>query len=113
MKTIHYALLPLAVCLLIFAGCKKAEPVSSAQQFHGINVDLPKLDTDFAAAAPDVHESLTTVKRYFRYAQFPEALAELEKLSQNASLTEPQKKLVTDLISQTKQVIAAPPAPGQ
>lgn len=113
-KTTKFLLPILAVCLLALAGCKKAEPEGTALQFHGINVDLPKLDAAFANATPDVQESLTLIPRFFRYAQFPQALMELDKLSSNPSLTEPQKKLVMDLIEQTKQVIAkTPPQPGQ
>jgi hypothetical protein len=112
MKTTGRILIPiLAVCFLALAGCKKAEPEVSGVQFHGINVDLPKLDTAFANATPDVQASLTSIPRFFRYAQFPEALMELDKLANNPSLTESQKKLVADLIEQTKQVIAKTPAP--
>ena len=115
MKTTKLLLPILAVSLLALAGCKKAEPEGTAVQFHGINVDLPKLDTAFADASPEVQASLTSVKGFFRYAQFPQALMELDKLSNNPGLAEPQKKLVMDLIEQTKQVIAnaPPPAPAQ
>ncbi len=114
MKMTDSFFLILAVCLLAFSGCKKADQQSSAPQFHGVNVDLPKLDTEFATVGPEVQDSLSLVKRFFRYAQFPQALMELDKLSNNPSLTEPQKKLVKDLIEQTKQVITkTPPPPGQ
>ena len=69
---------------------------------------------EFATTGQDVQASLNLVKRYFRYAQFPEALVELGKLSNNSNLTEPQKKLVNDLLTQTRQEISkAPPNPGQ
>ena len=41
-----------------------------------------------------------------RYGQHAEALAELEKLAANASLTEPEKKVVNDVIGQVKQLLA-------
>ena len=113
MKTTKSLLVILTACLLVPVACKKAEPEASGVQFHGINVDLPKIETEFAAAAPAVRESLTLVQRFFRYAQFPQALMELDKLSKDPSLTEPQKKLVMDLIEQTKQVVAKTPASGQ
>ena len=104
----------LAVCLMTLTGCKKADQQGSVQQFHGINVDWPKLDAEFAKASQDVQENLTLVKRFFRYAQFPQALMELDKLSNNPNLTEPQKKLVNDLIQQTRQEITkVPTQPGQ
>ena len=52
--------------------------------------------------------------RAFRYALFTNALVELDKLVSNPKLTDAQKTLVSDLIEQTKRVIAkAPPAPEQ
>jgi hypothetical protein len=96
------------------AGCKKADQQGSAQQFYGINVDWPKLDAEFAKASSDVQDSVSLVKRFFRYGQFPQALMELDKLSNNPNLAESQKKLVNDLLEQTKQVVAkAPPPSGQ
>lgn len=113
MKTTNFFSLVVAVGLLALAGCKKADQPGSVEQFHGINVDLPKLDTEFAKSGADVQDSLTLVKRFFRYAQFPQALMELDKLSKNPNLTEPQKKLVNELIEQTRQVITkSPPLPG-
>lgn len=112
MKTTKLLLFIFAGCLLSFAGCKKAEPEATTVQYNGINVDLPKLGTEFAEADPVLKESITSIQLSFRYGQFPQALVELDKLSSNASLTEPQKKLVTDLIEQTKQVINSAP-PGQ
>jgi len=51
-------------------------------------------------------------KRHIRYERFPQALVELNKLAQNPGLSEPQKKVVSALIEQTKQVIAKG-LPGQ
>ncbi len=111
--TTKFLLVILAGCLLSLAGCKKAEPEGTTMQFHGINVDLPKLETEFANAGPGVRDSLSQVQRFFRYAQFPQALVELDKLSKDPSLSESQKKLVLDLIEQTKQVINKTPPAGQ
>ena len=99
---------------MTLTGCKKEDHQGSAQQFHGVNVDWPKLETEFAKAGQDVQDSLNLAKRFLRYAQFPQALMELDKLSNNPSLTDSQKKLVNDLIQQTKQeVTKAPAQPGQ
>ena len=115
MKTTNFVFSILAVCVVAFAGCKKADQSQGfSQQYYGINVDWPKLDTEFANAGQGVQDGVTLVKRFFRYAQFPQALMELDKLSNNPNLTEPQKKLVNTLIEQTRQVIIkAPPQPGQ
>jgi hypothetical protein len=112
MKTTNLLFPVLAVCLLAFAACKKSDPTQeSAQAYHGIQVDWTKFDAEFANAGSDVQASVTSVKRFFRYAQFPQALVELDKLLNNSSLTESQMKLVNDLIEQTKKAIekALPP----
>ena len=118
MKTLRFVPLALAIGLTTVAGCKKSDAPGSAPgtatQINGVNVDLPKLDVEFASAAPELQEGVNLLRRAFRYAQFPQALMELEKLSTNPGLSESQKKLVADLLEQTKQVIAkSPPPPGQ
>jgi hypothetical protein len=104
-------LLILAVGSLTFAGCKKTGRQESEQQFHGVKVDEPKLDAEFARADPDALASVSMVKRCLRYAQFPQALDELDRLSRNPNLTESQKKLVNDLSEQIKNAIAKAPPP--
>ena len=114
MKATHVFLLVLTSCLLGLAACNKTDPAKqSAQAYHGIQVDWTKFDAEFASAGPDVQGSINLLKRFFRYAQFPEALVELDKLSNNSGLTEPQKKLVNDLIEQTKKAIEKAPPPAQ
>ena len=114
MKTLNCLFPVLAVCIVAFAGCKKEDPAkAAAQAYHGINVDWVKLDAVFATAGQETQDNITLVKRFFRYAQFPQALIELDKLSNNPNLTEPQKKLVTDLFEQTKKAIENTPAPEQ
>ena len=115
MKTTHWMFMALTVCILALAGCKKAEDEPGPTPvYYGVKVDLPKLDTEFTSASQDVQASAAMVKHFLRYAQLPQALAELGKLAKNPSLSEIQKKVVNDLIEQTKQVIAnSRPSPGQ
>lgn len=115
MKTTHWIFTALTICSVALAGCKKAgEEPGPIPVYYGVKmVDLPKLDTDFANASQDVQSSVSSVKRLLRYAQFPQAVAELGKLANNPNLSEPQKQVVNGLIEQTKQAIAnskAPPA---
>jgi hypothetical protein len=115
MKTTNWVLAILAVLLLALAGCRKSEQrVAPPREFFGVKVDLPRLDADFTDASPDVQDSVSLIKQFFRYGQFPQAMVELNKLSNTPNLTKPQKKLVNDLLEQTKQVVTkAPPPPGQ
>ena len=114
MKTTNLVFPILAASLVAFAGCKKADQSKElAQAYHGVIVDWSKLDSEFANAASDVQASISSVKRFLRYGQFPQALMDLDKLSTNPNLTEPQKKLVNNLIEQTKKEIDKAPPPGQ
>ena len=114
MKKINWIFPILLVCLAVVAGCKKEETGGPPQEYYGVKVDWRKLDAVFTNSSPEVQASVTLLLQDFRYAQFSKALADLDKLSNDPSLTPPQKKLVTDLTEQTKQVIAkAPPEPAK
>ncbi|MCX6913268.1 MAG: hypothetical protein WCK27_02325 [Verrucomicrobiota bacterium] len=114
MKAIIGIWAPLAICLLASAGCKKSgEAAPPKTDYHGVSVDWPKLDTEFANSDPEVQAITYLAKRHIRYERFPEALVELEKLSSNSKLTEAQQKVVSALTEQTKQAIAKAPPPGQ
>ena len=102
----------LLIGLIVSAGCKKAEPTAGPpSEFEGVKVDLQKLDAEFASASPEVQERVSVLKRFYRYGQYPRAIAELDQLSTTPNLAESQKKLLNELIEQTKQVIAKAPEP--
>jgi hypothetical protein len=95
-------------------GCKKELPQPDAPTFFGVRVDLPRLDTQFGQVSQDAAVNIAVIKRDFRYSQFMQAMMELDKLANDPSLNEAQKKVVAELLEQTKQVIAKAPAqPGQ
>jgi hypothetical protein len=104
----------LVLCLAALSGCKKSTQDPPSPNYYGVQVDLPKLDLQFTNASPETLTSVTLVKRYFRYSQFMQAMMELDKIANDSSLTQVQKKTIADLLEQTKQVIAKAPAqPGQ
>ena len=115
MKTNLWAVVFCGFGLLCFSACKRSQaPVGPPQEFYGAKLEWAKLDPAFADAPEQTKATVALADRAFRYAQFPQGLEALDKLSNDPSLNEPQKKLVNDLIEQTKQVIAkAPPPPGQ
>ena len=94
--------------MVAMTGCKKSEKQTTGPrtQYLGVQVDWPKLDTEFTNAAPEVMATAAEIKRDFRYSLFPQAMVALDKLSNTPNLTESQKKLVNDLMEQTRQVIA-------
>jgi hypothetical protein len=113
MKTTNRLYAAFAAYSLAFASCKRAEPIGPTVDFYGVKVDWPRLD-EVTNAGPDALASVYMIKRSFRYEMFPQAMVELDRLSSNPNLNEPQKKIVSDLIDQTKQVIIkAPPQAGQ
>jgi hypothetical protein len=69
-------------------------------------VDGPKLQEAFSGAAPELQGPVNEFMRGLRNRQYVNSLQALDKLANNPSLTEPQKKVVADTIEQLKQVIA-------
>jgi len=103
----------LALFALAFGACQKSEPARGlAREYDGVKVEWPRLETEFTDASPETQMIISTALHAFRYGQFPQALLELNKLAQVPGLTDTQKKLIADLIEQTKQVIAKAPRHG-
>ena len=105
----------IGVCLAGLAGCKKAEQSQpeGTVQLYGVTVAIPKLDTEFQNAPPNVQAAVTQVKNAYRFGQYGKMIVELDKLANIPALTEPQKKLANDLIEQMRQVIAKAPERAQ
>lgn len=103
-----------AAGVLASGGCKKAEappPAPATVQVAGVKLDVPKLDTEFQAASPEIQAALTEIKKSYRGGRFAQMAAQLEALGNNPGLTAPQKKLVGDLLEEVKQLLAKIPAP--
>jgi len=113
MKTQALALGALAACLFGSAGCKKAQapPPPGAVQMAGVNLDLPKLEQEFQTASTEARSAVSQIRRLFRSGRLVTMLQELDKLSDDPSLTESQKKVVSDVIEQTRQVLTKIPTP--
>jgi hypothetical protein len=113
-KTINWMLVVLAAGLLAAVGCKKAPPVMGVPKYNGVSVDIPKVQEAFANnTAPEVQGQLTQLAFGMRYGDYMKSLMALDKLLNDPSTTEPQKKIVTEVIEQIKQAMAnqAKPAP--
>ena len=111
-KTMKWLALVLATCLLAVAGCSKAPKLPEHQDVNGVSVDLPKLQQAFMGSPPDVLNDVSQVAFGIRYGDYMKSLAALDKLSNNTSITEPQKKVVNDVIEQVKKVLAQGQAPA-
>jgi hypothetical protein len=111
MKTANWMMMFLLAGALALAGCgKQAKPVASVAD--GVTVDVPKLREAFATAAPEVQTSVNEVVQGIRYTDYPRCFAALDKLGAAPGITEPQKKILSQVTEQLKQAAgkaAAPP----
>jgi len=100
--------------LALLTGCGKSNKVPPAAQIDGVTVDLPKLQKALEANTnPDVRNQITQVAFGVRYGDYPKALMALDQLSNNANVSEAEKKVVNEVLEQVKQVAQKAPAPAQ
>ena len=111
MKTTNWILSVFAVGMLVLCGCGKSG--STADKNLEANPAI-KFSQAFTAPSPELQASISKVMLSVRYGQYPEAIVELDKLVNDATLTEAQKKAVNDMIEHVKKAAsgggAAPPA---
>lgn len=112
MKMINWMAVVLAAGMLTFVGCKRQEKLPDSQEVAGVSVDLPKLQKAFEGAKPEILDQVTQVSFGLRYGDYMKSLAALDKLSSDTTITEAQKKVITDVIEQVKKVMAQAPAPA-
>jgi hypothetical protein len=95
---------------LFVVGCGKGK-TPPPPAYNQVTVDLPKLQQAFVDAAPELKQSVSMVQRNLRYSDYEKALMSLDELVNNPAVTEPQKKVVNEVIGQIKKVMGqAPPA---
>jgi len=98
---------PLCLTLAV-TGCgkkEKAGPVAVA------TIDATRLRPALSSASPETKAMADAAMVSLQQSDWPGALANLEKLAADPSLTPAQKKVVTEVADQLKQRLAAPP-PG-
>jgi hypothetical protein len=107
MKTTYWVLGIVVAGLLAFAGCSKSnKPVAQ----HGA-VDIMKFRQAFPTPTPDQQNNISKVTQGVRYRLYPRALEALDKLNADPSLTDAQKKAVSDMIEGINQAMTNAPAP--
>ena len=99
-------------CLALLAGCKKSEKLPPPAQIEGVTVDMPKLNQALQANMnPEVRKLMTDVAFGVRYGEYPKALMALDQLSNNANVSDAEKKVVNEVLEQVKKVAQNAPAP--
>jgi hypothetical protein len=107
-KTTTWILSILLVSLLALsgAGCKKKAESSRPQT---LDEGVIQLRTVLVTAGPEVQSNLYSGVIYgIRYGNFMDALGALDQIASNPSLTDPQKKTVSNVIDLLKQAIQNP-----
>lgn len=111
-KSIERLLLGLlgAGLVAVASGCSKhgppPPPPQGVARILGVDVDLPKLETEFQNASPELQGAVQQIKMDIRILKLKRATALLEKVGGDPTLTESQKKAVGDVSQQVAQVIA-------
>jgi hypothetical protein len=105
------------ICLLAVAlapvGCSKKDSSQSGQP-QAVTIDVPKLQSAFASASPELKALSDEAIRYVQFGRsYPKGLATLDKLANAPGITEDQKKVVAEVTDQVKKMMgggAASPA---
>jgi hypothetical protein len=112
MKTMYWVSGIVVAGLLAFVGCSKSEKAGPQQTSAAM--DFTKFRQAFPTPTPEQQQVIAKVSQGIRYRLYPDAGAALTQLSGDASLTDAQKKAVSDLIEGIKQAMTnAPAAPAQ
>ena len=111
MKMTNYLLVILMAGAFTLAGCGKSSKPPPAAAAGLMN--MGNLQQAFPSPSAEIQNSLHRISMGARYRQFEVVLAELDKLANDASLTEPQKKAVNEKIEQVKQAMSAAAKPAK
>jgi hypothetical protein len=99
------------ICLTLLslaAGCSKSAETDKMppSQIQGVDVDIPRLSAEFAKAKPEIQEKVNDAVTKVRYKRYMQAMMDLDEVLNSPGLDDKQKKLVTQVTGQLKEVIA-------
>ena len=97
---------------LWLGACSKSEDAENLQpiEYEGVKVDVPKLAAEFANAPSQLYSQINDAINNIRYKQYMDAMMGLDAVLKTPGLTDKQKKMITNVMEQLKQVVAkAPP----
>jgi hypothetical protein len=105
------------VCLacLVLSGCSKSGDADEfpPMDFEGVKVDTPRLAKEFQEAAPQLQQRVNNAVTKVRYKQYLQAMMELDEVLKDPGLNDKQKKLISQVINQLKELVAKnPPRPA-
>lgn len=94
--------------LALLGACSKSSEADklSPMEFEGVKVDTPRLMAEFLDAPPELQRPINDAVTKMRYRKHLEAMMELDEVLKSPGLNEKQKKLITQVIDQLKEVLA-------
>jgi hypothetical protein len=100
--------------LLLVCACSNSSRSDKLppMQIQGVNVDIPQLAAQFANAQPELQSRVTEGIAKVRLHQYLEGMMVLDEALKSPGLNDKQKKLLTQVLGQLKEVVAKAPAPG-
>ena len=107
------------ICLafLVWLGaCSKSGEADKLppMEFEGVKVDAPRLMAEFVNAPPQLQKPVNEGVLKLRYRQYLQAMMGLDEVLKSPDLNDKQKKLITQVLDQLKEVVAkAPPQPNR
>ena len=111
MKTAYLCYALLAAGVVAFAACKKSDTVHPTM-VDGVQLDTAKFAQVFDGAPPELHRAVFDISLNIRYSKYVQALEGLDKLSNDSTLNAEQKKTVSLLLDQVKQLATKAQATG-
>ena len=113
MKMIRLLLALPAVLLLGVVGCGKSDKAAAGNN-QVIVIDAPQFRAAFSSAPAELKTASDEVMMDIQDSDYTKALMQLEKLANNPSLTDDQKKVVAKIMDQVKaKAIALAPKSAQ
>jgi hypothetical protein len=112
MNKLNCLCVALGLALFGLAGCSKSVQGPAVPEINGVKVDYPKLQHTFEGASSEIQQHVSDTIQGIRYGMYEKSLEALDKLVNDASVNEEQKKVVNEMIESVKQLMSkAPPAP--
>ena len=109
MKLTNLFLVLLAASLFSLTGCNK-KAVKPEEKVGTVTIDMQKVYDLASGTSPDVQQTAAKLQSEIRYRQWEQALADLDRIVNDPSLSAKQKQEAQDLIGQAKQLATQPPA---
>ena len=100
MKTSYWFSSLVLAGFVVLAGCSKSDSGTAT------TVNPAPVEKSFASADPTLKSAADKAVSAIKSADYGSAVAELQKLSANAKLTDDQKKSINDVLAQVQKAIA-------